>query len=394
MAIAGLCATCIYGFETSGRRFSDFGGYYTASRILTTTDSVSFVYNDDWFKAKMNSFGIPDSTFIMYVNPPPIALVMIPVSRLEPAMAKVAWNVFSVILAFIALELLRRLLQIRMDSTGLPVLVLLATCTLPFLRNLQRGQIYVLMLILLLLFVQGYMSRNPLLTSLPLAGLLLLKYFGWMFLILFAVERRWREFGTTMGIVIAGFLLGWLFLGAETYLSSFEVLRSAIVRSDFALTGLPAVPAFFGGLLTHHPLWNQNPIQDIPWLASLLTAISALVMMTLTLHKGPSPVVELRKIASLIVLSVIFTPLAADHHYMLIVLPLSVFIFSGDNPFADKRTLGLMLFIVVVVAGWYPQASMGQLMGWEKVIAFPRLYGAILLWFMLLPGTRATTASQ
>ena len=75
MAAVAFCATIIYGFQTAGRRYSDFAGYYTASRILVSTDSISYMYDNDWFKEKMHGYGIPDSTFIMYVNPPAVGQV-------------------------------------------------------------------------------------------------------------------------------------------------------------------------------------------------------------------------------------------------------------------------------------------------------------------------------
>ena len=384
-AIAAFCASSWYGFRTSGQRFSDFAGYYTSSRILATTDSIGSAYHDDWFKQKMNSFGIPDSTFIMYVNPPLASLIMLPVSRFDAATAKVVWNILNVILVLVALELLRRLVGISLESTGFPILALVVAGSLPFLRNLQRGQVYVLLLVLLLLFVHGYRSRKPFLASLPLAALLLLKYFGWLFLILFVIERRWKELGITIGFALASLLLGMLFLGMDTYRASFDALWGAMAHSDFANTGLPCLPALFGGLFTFHPVWNPHPVADMSWLGSLLTASSLVLMVAFTFRSTiSSSSTNLTRIACLAALSVMFTPLAADHHYLMMALPISVFLFNSNVSFGDKRVLVLSIVLVLVLVGWYPQPEMSALAGGAKVLAFPRLYAAIALWVALL----------
>ena len=320
----------------------------------------------------------------MYVNPLPTSLIMLPVSGLDPAMAKVVWNCLNVILVLAALELLRRLVGLSWDSTGFPILALVVSGSLPFLRNIQRGQVYVLVLVLFLLFVHGYISRRPFLASLPLAALLLLKYFGWIFLILFVMERRWRELGITVMCVIAGLVLGMLFLGMEAYKASFDALQAAVAHSDFAFTGLPCLPAFFGGLLTFHPLWNPHPVADIQWLAPLLTAVSIVVMTVFTFRSTTSSPTDLARIACLAALSVIFTPLAADHHYTLMAFPISVFLFKREISWGSKQVIVLTILLVLLVAGWYPQPAMAALDGWKKVLTFPRLFAAIVLWGVLL----------
>jgi hypothetical protein len=382
IVLGGFCATCFYGFRTANRRLSDFAGYYTASHIFVERDSVSHMYHDEWFKLKAHSYGIPDSTFIIYVNPPPVSLVMTPFVWMNPRSAKIEWNIVSVLLLLLAIELLRRLLQVSYASVQMPVLALVLSSSLPFLRNLQRGQIYVFMLVILILFSYGYLNKKPFLTALTLSAFLLLKYFGWMFVLLLLIERRWKELTMTLSFTLAGLLLGVALFGIETYAAAFTVLQSAFAGHDFAITGLPSMQALFGGLLTFHPLWNAKPVLDAPVLATVLTFASLIAVLGFTFFR--SSIAPLHKVALLAILSVIFTPLAADHHYMLMPLPAGVFLFDTDIAKKNKTTLVLSAVMLYALIGWYPQPAMNTLAGWMKVMAFPRLYAAVALWFVIL----------
>jgi hypothetical protein len=368
---------CLYGFWSGAQHMSDFSGYYTSSRILVTSDSVSRMYDGKWFVDRMHQYGIPDSTLLMYVNPPQVAVVMTPLVWMKPSSAKIVWNMINIVLLLIAFELLRRLFDLPPRAPSTPLMAALMVCTLPFFRNLQRGQLYVLMLVLLILFVEGYLGNKPFIASLSLAALLLLKFFGWMFLLLFIVERRWKELAVTSLLVFAGFVLGLLIFGVDTYKAYFDVLSGALRRTDFAFTGLPCVPAFFGALFTFHPQWNWNPVDNIPLVSSLLTMASLTILIILTFQRTPRK--SFARISAMILLSVLFTPLAADHHYMLLLLPASYFVVKTDLLQSDQSTLLVLAIVLYLVLGWYPLPKASALAGWTKLFAFPRLFASLLL---------------
>ena len=381
IVVAGGLVT-VYGFWSGARHMSDFAGYYTSARILVTDDSVSHMYDDAWFVNRMHRYGIPDSTLIMYVNPPPVAVVMTPLAWMPPVGAKIAWNAIGAVLLLVMFTVLRRLFNSPQDAFTTTLMAAIFFCTLPFLRNLQRGQLYILMLALLVLFVRGYLTDKPLLASVSLALLLLLKFFGWMFLLLFLAERRWKELGATALFVIVGTLIGLFVFGVDTYRAHIEVLGAAMARADFAFTGLPCVPALFGSLFTFHPLWNVNPVGDLPLLSSLLTAGSLAAMLIVTFARTPHN--DMTRLSAIAILSVIFTPLAADHHYILLFLPASYILVNTDFRQPDRRELVLLVIVLILVLGWYPQPKMSMLAGLTKVFAFPRLYATVLLWSLLL----------
>jgi len=134
-------------------------------------------------------------------------------------------------------------------------------------------------------------------------------------------------------------------------------------------------------LFTFHPQWNNNPALNISWLSSLFTAVSLLIMFILSFIKTRRNTPE--RLSSILILSVIFTPLAADHHYMLLVLPAAYLI---QKDLGDSKNLKILISILALylLLGWYPEYKMNLLSGWGKLIAFPRLYGALLCWLLII----------
>ena len=213
----------------------------------------------------------------------------------------------------------------------------------------------------------------------------LLKYFGWLFILLLLTERRWKDLGATLLCTILGFELSAALLGLTTYERHFAGLITSIRNMDTAFTGLPCVPAFFGSLFVYHPRWNPSPAANIPWLATLLSATSLGFAVILTIRRSGILKDQDHSIFfAVLVLSVIFTPLAADHHYMLLAPPV-FFLLCGEDrgEFRLVRVLPICA-LVYAILGWLPALPANQENGWMKLLSFPHLYAAVILWYLLL----------
>jgi len=383
IAVAGafcLFVLVIYlGMRSTPGRLSDFTGYYTASSILAHRTSIPDMYRDELFTDQVRKLGLRDTGMVMYVNPPPVSLIMVPLVGLDPEKAKLVWNSLSVCIALLIYLLYTRWSGISDIFWHKLLLFGLLVCTLPFLRNLQRGQVYILMLLFVLMLWRGILTRNDLLTGISLALLLLLKYFGWMFIIFLAIERRWRAVAIAVLVFFLGSAATLYVVGGETYAAHVQRLFSSFASYDAAITGLPNVAAFFGKFLVYHSQWNTGVLVDSPGLATALTLMSLLAMLVVTLRKrqveGEPPG---RTFFGLLVLGVLFTPMAAEHHFILLVLPLFFllehFVATGEIHFS---TLALPGILVYSILGWYD-------VGGAPLIAFVRLFGSVALWVLLV----------
>src|SRR5438128_1326809 len=108
IAMFGLVTSAYLSFSHPTNRLSDFAGYYTASKIILSRDSLASMYDDGWFKGQVKKLGMEDSTIVFYVNPPPAALLMLPLASLQPAAAKDFWNCLSIIMIFASWYLAKR----------------------------------------------------------------------------------------------------------------------------------------------------------------------------------------------------------------------------------------------------------------------------------------------
>lgn len=385
-ALAVIFLWYFYSSSHSSHRLSDFAGYYTAAKVVVSGDSVPSIYNDEWFKRRVQQLGMEDTSIVFYVNPPPAALIMVPLLWLDPGLAKAIWNILSILLVFIATLLVRRSGG-NITPRGEPVIFLaLLAISIPFFRNLQRGQIYMVMVIFVLLTWRGYSMRNSWLTGISLGLLLLLKYFGWMFLILFAIEKRWKDIAITTLVFWGGVAISISVLGLDIYRQHIERMFSSFHTLDVASSGLPSIPAFFGAFFVAHPQWNPHPLINVPSLALFLTLLTLVTTLMVTLRTMTNGTARENKstFLALVILSVLFTPLAADHHYVIFSIPLYMFaLLAGQQRLNIARFIscaGLMYLIL----GWFPAPQIGALPGWSKLVVFVRLYGGILLWLFFV----------
>ncbi|TLY28273.1 MAG: DUF2029 domain-containing protein [Ignavibacteria bacterium] len=382
--LTGSILIVYQGMNFPTMRLSDSAAYYTSSKILLRGDTRSRIYDDKWFLEKSRAFGIRETTGIFYVNPPLASAMYLPVASLDPFTAKVAWNLVSVA------SLLFLWLRSR-DLIGAPsgpgydlLLLILMTWSIPLLRNLQRGQVYVVMLLLVMTFYRGYTGNRPWLSATSLAILILLKYFGWLFLLLHALERRWKDLAKTVALTVAGLIVSMSVLGTQVYIHHIERLTEAFHTAEIASSHLPCVPALMGTLIGYQENSNPGP-RSLP-LASLLTLISLAGAVLFTFRQGNeiySPERKYRFFA-LLVLSIMFTPLASDHHYVMLSIPLFVYVSSLEWEGVRFWRLPAIALLTYLLIGWFPSPASYP---WELLRTyspFLPLSGAIALWFALV----------
>ncbi len=386
IVVAGVASTVGLGFFGSQSHLSDFTGYFTASRIVTRGDSIASMYNDAWFREQVKSVSTRDTNMLMYVNPPGISLVMIPLANLDPYRAKVFWNLLSLVLAGGIWYLGREMFGIR-ARPGYGMLFLgMLVVTIPFLRNLQRGQIYVLMLFLVLLFWKGLNDRKPWLAGCSLAMLLLLKYFGWMFIPLLIVERRWKELVFTLGTLVVGTGILLMVLGIEAYQSHIERLFASFRSMDVAVTGLPSIPALIGALVLSSP-WLSTlrffPSEVWIWIITV-TLLLAMIYFTFRSTRAALPESQSRGFLAILMLSVLFTPLAAEHHYVLLVFPLWFMLSDLLQRGVSWTMFPAFGLLSYAIFGWLPASVSPGGHSLSFVFPYLRLLAATMLWLMVV----------
>ena len=374
-------AVTLYGFISGADRLRDFAGYYTAARALTEGHPTVNLYDDLWFHQALVRYGIDEPTIVMYVNPPAIALLVMPLVPFPPFTAKLLWNIISLLAVLAGWRVLLPVVNMSPREWRSIVLLGCILTSTPFLRNLQLGQVYTLLFLLFAVLSRAYLAARPAVTGLALAGSMTLKLYGWVFPVLFLFGKKWRFLAWS--VLLPGALLAVcvLLFGAEAYRAQWDRIASMSGAADTASLALRSVVAPLSRLFVFHPQWNPGAVTHLPLIPIVLPPILLFTALWMTFQKTSAD--PLTALAAVLVLSVVFTPLAADHHYVLLWIPAAILLTrpTGIHPAVAAAVLFLTF-------GWLPSPPPGILQGWGVLLAYSRLYGAIALWWLLLRTNR------
>src|SRR5574341_1146418 len=88
----------------------DFANYYTASRLAADGQPLERAYRDFvWFQKQIDRYGISQQLGGFIPHPPATALVMLPLTPLEPLVAKRVWISLNVALAVAVIVLFAKI---------------------------------------------------------------------------------------------------------------------------------------------------------------------------------------------------------------------------------------------------------------------------------------------
>ena len=214
---------------------TDFPNYLTAARIVADGGQVERLYDNSWFEEQMRRYGIgrpSEGKFAPF--PPPTALLMVPLARLEPLDALRIMTGVSIVCLVCSIILLMRILSWSFVDTA--VFTLLSGYAL--LSALRFGQPYVLVSASCILGYYLYGRGRPLLSGICFGLFTPLKYFPIVILIYFAFRRQWK--------VVLG--------GAAAIL--------AVAITSVVILGWKVHAEFLSAVLGNHLLGNlsmQNP---------------------------------------------------------------------------------------------------------------------------------------
>ena len=359
---------------------NDFLNYYLPARACLQGRPLDRAYERLWMAAEAERAGIPFVGLFM-PNPPPNALLLVPLAGLGPAAAKAAWTALLLAALAGAFLVLRRALAI---DTGLLALAFLVPST-ALATALGYGPPYALLLLLCALAFASAQRGHEWACGLLLAPVAALKLYALALLPYFLWTRRWRA--------AAGLVLGLLALGA------FSV---AVLGLPVHLTYLrEMLPASLDGRIIdpYSPYWqtlaavsrrlfqfepelNPAAVADIPRLASFLSRAAAALLLVPVLasaRTADGPEQQRRQWAALLVASLATSPMTASYHLVLLVLPCALLLCD-----AAPRRAAAVLALLAFAASPLPHRFTPLAHGWLNLLAAPRLLALLALWALAM----------
>lgn len=361
-----------------------FASYYTSARMLTDDSDMSRAYDTTYYFSKMQGYGfgrVKDPS-----NLPTGSFMLLPLAGFEPVTAKIIWNILGIIFLFASIYILFKAFDIPLYSIPGLLLILVTLLFYPFYYNTAFGQAYSLLLLLASISVYGLKKDSKWLTAFPVALIIILKGYGFYPLAALLLMRRTKEFFYASGIAAVIILLTLPLFGISAWQMYYDKFYSVVaygVHSSNA--AYQTIGSLLGHLFSYESVNNPNALMNIPKIyVYYFTQISGLAVLFLYFKKLNNEKSLLFYVSSFS-LNVIFSPAAEDYH-SLFYLPLIFLTGSNLLKNVNIRSPYIYLYAASVLLLMLPlpfrqlQDSSFPL----YVMAYPRLYGALILTVIIL----------
>jgi len=383
-----LCAVLVLVFVTRGlvpatsKIDTDFPNYFTAAKIVADGGDVDRLYDDLWFQGQMRHYQIGDTPGAKFAPfPPPTALLLVPLTGLQPLNALRVMTAVSVLCLICSIVLLAKILSwSRLDAA---VFVLLSGYAV--FNALRFGQPYILASLSCVLGYYAFGKDKPLLAGMCFGLFAPIKYFPVVILIYFAFRKQWRVVlgGAAMIAAVASVsvgVLGWKI--HQDFLAG--VFRNHLTGDASILDPFSAsyqsFDTLFRRLFVFDATANPQPFLSLPGLAIIGTSITkasiflAAIATLVKLARSGAATVTAPSIGILGILILLLAPATASYHFVLLWLPVGLLIgyfFREGAPLYAYFILGAYALI-----GFFPygHAYRFEGRGGLTLLAYPRLF--------------------
>jgi hypothetical protein len=380
-----LAAIGYFGVRTLprawGRLNTDFPNYYITARLVREGYNTNRLYEWIWFQRQKDRFGITrsDQPVVGFVPDTPFSgLVVLPFTYWTPLSAKHAWIVTNLLLLGWVAVILQSLTGLGWRRVGL-----LTVLNYPAHRNLENGQFYILLLLIVTLALWLYVRAKPFLAGIVMGVACGLKIFPICFVLYFMRKRDLRAatgliagalgtvlvsiaaFGTAVHRIYLSQILGWALHGEA--LDPYNLVSNSL-------------SSLLHAMLIFEPEWNPHPLIHAPALVAVLRPLLQLMIFApaiLLARPGNREPRQLQLEWSGFVLSLLaISTLPASYHFTLLLLPVTVMAarFVAER---DRRSLALLTILYLAIC--FPAWQHNVAGGWWMLAAVPRLYFVILL---------------
>jgi Glycosyltransferase family 87 len=361
---------------------SDFPGYFTAAKIVAEGGPVERLYDDAWFQQQVRRYDFGSQRFGKFSPfPPPTALLLLPLTRMQPLNALRIVTVATVLCLAGSIVLLARILSLTwVEST---VFILLSGYAV--INTLRFGQPYIAVSLSCIAGYYAYLKDRPVLAGMCFGLFLPFKYFPVVILIYFAVRKDWKVVlgGGLVVLAIASLsigILGWKI--HEIFLSSVfgNHLVGVLSEQDPFTASFQSFDTLFRRLFVYDAALNPRPwfvfppLQRIGVLVVKVSIMLAALATLIKLARSGVATAAAPSIGILGVLTLLEAPATATYHFVLLWLPVGLLVhhFLCERGRASGYfILGIYALIGFLTYG-HTQPFEGR--GGLTVLAYPRLF--------------------
>jgi hypothetical protein len=350
---------------------TDFPNYYMAAHLAHDGYDTSRMYEWTWLQREKNHLDVDVRVIGMSPITPLSTLIMLPLVGLQPLSAKRVWIIFTVALLVPIAWLINSMTELAYRRIAL----IFAMCV-PLYRNLEFGQFYVFLLLLLVAACWSYIRGHYAFAGALIALATACKIFPVLFVVYLVRRRAWRALlsGLITGIIALAISV-WVF-GINTH---YTYLREIF---PWALHGEGMPPYFtaasFSGVLhslfLSEPRWNPIPWHDSPLCyALLLPTLQMLALAPAVLLVRREDKTQRRIMlewSAFITASLAISTIPASYNFVLMALPVCVL----TALFIQRKSYRWLAVLIAVYFGiGFPVAVPQKPLGLAILLYIPRL---------------------
>jgi hypothetical protein len=149
-----------------------------------------------------------------------------------------------------------------------------------------------------------------------------------------------------------------------------------------AVTAYQTIPAVFAHLLRADSQWNPDPLANLPTLALVLTIITGGSLLAVTMWQAAKEKHRLAAVAASTVLAVMFSPVAEQYHYLLVVPSVAIAVERHGVRWSLRTAMLTLVLFLLFLPLPFKSPQLAQVAA--GVFAYPRVVAALLLWTLLV----------
>jgi hypothetical protein len=294
------------------------------------------------------------SPVIVNAHPPTAVLLALPFASLDFQRAFLAWNIGSLLAFAASLWIVKRQLNIPLTRWSVGPLVTLLLLCYPLWDQCRLGQLTLILVLLLTAAWASERSGRPYLAGVLIGATAAIKLFPGFLLIYYAMRGRWRVVGAGLSslVVLTGCSILILGIGTyESYISQVlpEIGWFRVGWNNASIWGFWS--RLFDPVPDHARLRSRaEPIYYSPGLAfslSLISVVAALGLLVRSIRLDVKREKEDLTFSLAIVAMLLVSPVAWEHYFLLLLVPLAV-VWISLPPTRFARTA----FLIIVALLW------------------------------------------
>jgi hypothetical protein len=304
---------------------TDFPNYYMSARLAHEHYDTSRMYEWTWLQREKDQRAVDIRVIGLIPITPFSTLTMWPLVRLAPLTAKHIWILLTLTLLVPICWMLRSMTHLSYQQIALAF-----SLSIPLYRNLQFGQFYVLLLLLIVAACYASLRGHRVLAGALVAIAAACKIFPALFFVFFLQRRDWRALISGAITAAAAACVSVAVFGWNVHLTYLREILPWALHGEAMPPYVPvaSISGVLHRLFLFEPQWNTHPWRSSPLSYALLLPVLQMLVLApaiLLIRRDASTRSRiLLEWSALLTASLTISTIPASYNFVLMAFPICV----------------------------------------------------------------------